>query len=123
MSTAIERLEAAKGAVDAAKRAYDEALAAVEALARETGATQFKGASITVSVCTRRSVDSTRLLAWVQENAATEIEPAVRPAYRRRFLDGLTFTPEGDAVTETGEVIDWADLTSYLRVVPRGESR
>lgn len=116
--TALERLDAAKLALDEAKAVYDAALAEVEALARETGATQFKGDHITVSVCTRRSVDAPSFVEWCLVHHPEQIEHAVRPAYRRAFLDGLRFE-NGDAIADGGEVIDWADCTSYLSVRSR----
>ena len=118
MTTPMERLDAAKVALDAAKSAYDEALAEVESLARETGATQFKADHITVSVCARRSVDAGRFLAWCREHHPDQIEETVRQSYRRVFLDGLRFEG-GEAIADGGEVIDWADCTSYLQVRSR----
>lgn len=116
--TAIERLEAAKLTLDEARAAYDAALADVQSLARETGATQFKGEHITVSVCQRRNVDDTRFLAWVKEHRPDQITEAVQPSYRKVFIAGLVFDG-ADAITMDGEVVDFAGVTEFLSVRAR----
>ena len=114
----LERVAAAKAALDAAKTEYDEACDALVRLAHATGASQFKSDRITVSLCNRRMLNAHDFTAWVQANRPDEIEPTVRASYRRAFLDGLRRDGD-DWIAPTGEVIDFADETEYLSVRAR----
>ena len=118
MTRPIDELDAAHANLEEAKVRYAAALDAVMAQAAQTGTTQFRTDRITVSVCTRRSVEPSRFLAWVQANRPTEVEPMVRPAFRRAFLDGLTWD-KGEATTADGEVVDFAESTEYMAVRAR----
>lgn len=118
MTAPIDRLATAKAALDAARREYDAALDVIEKVAIETGATQFKGDTITVSVCTRRTPHAADFTAWVAANHPEQIEPTVRAKYRKVFLDGLRWD-NGEAYTDDGECVDFVEETRYLSVRSR----
>jgi hypothetical protein len=112
---AVDRLDAAKVALDAARAEYDAALDGVLTLARETGASQFRSGRYTIAVATRREVSPERLLEWTRERHPDQLEQAVRPAFRKAFVASLRWD-DGEPVTPDGEVIDWAGTTTYLSV-------
>lgn len=113
--SAVDRLDAAKVALDAARAEYDAALEGVLALACETGASQFRSGHYTIAVATRREVSPERLLEWTRERHPDQLEQAVRPAFRKAFVASLRWD-DGEPVTPDGEVIDWAGTTTYLSV-------
>ena len=128
MTTPIERLDAAKAALDAhdaaaaALRAeYAAARDAVLAASHETGATQYKTPRYTVSVGTRRSIDPAGLLAWTRTHAPQQIQTVeeVRPAYAKAFADSLV-PVAGEYVTPDGELVEFVTAVEYLSVRSRG---
>lgn len=114
----IDRLDAAHAALEAAKAEYVEALAVLEADHELTGASQWRTDRITVSIGTRRHVDTARFTQWVQEHRPDEIEPTVRPSYRRAFIDSLQWQG-GEAYDKDGALVDFAGTTEYLTVRAR----
>lgn len=119
--SAVDRLDAARLALDEARGEYDAALAEVLALARETGASQFRSGHYTIAVATRREVSPERLLEWTRERHPDQLEQVVRPAFRKAFVASLRWDDDGEPVTPDGEVIDWAGTTTYLSVRRRGD--
>ena len=128
MTSPIDRLDAAKAALDAhdaaasaLKAEYAAARDAVLAAAVETGATQYRTDRYTVSVVTRRQADPDALLAWARSHAPEHIYTVeqVRPAYSKSLIDSLKSAGDGDLATPDGELVDFAVESRGLSVRSR----
>lgn len=110
-------LKALKHGVDAAVR---QAQAEAEAYARETRGKTFLTDRGQVTVVTKRptvTLDEAGLLAWVRENAPTEIVESVRTAYAEQYRKSLRIV-DGEAVDADGCVVDFAtvgEAVTYLK--------